>query len=255
MIEKVFIKNRKGLKMAIKLNISPERNKLVFLLHGLGARKEYPPHMLVMEEFFARKGFNVVNIDATDSINESESSEEGVSLTGYYEDLQDVIEWARLQDFFVQPFALAGQSLGAQAVVLYASRFPSAVDFLLPVSFCFVDGKEELKHNKRTQAILQQGFYDQVSKSTGRVLRIGRKYIDEIARYNFADFVANITAKTEIIVGDEDNEWHKENCRHLYRLLNCEKNIQILAGVPHDLANTLETKDIFEKALENLNLE
>lgn len=79
---KIFIKNRNGLKMSLKLNTSPDRNKLVFLEHGLGARKEYP-HMQVMEDVFAEYGYNVVNIDATNSLNESECSHEGITFTGH----------------------------------------------------------------------------------------------------------------------------------------------------------------------------
>ena len=76
MLEIKNIKNRKGLNMAVRINWSPERNKCVFLEHGLGARKEYP-HMLVLEEVFAEYGYNVINLDATDSLNESESSAGG----------------------------------------------------------------------------------------------------------------------------------------------------------------------------------
>ena len=45
----MYITNRNGLKMAVRLNIDKDRNKLAFLEHKLGARKEYP-HMLVLED-------------------------------------------------------------------------------------------------------------------------------------------------------------------------------------------------------------
>ncbi len=78
-MKEFFIENRKGLKMALRVTINEKNDKLVFLLHGIGARKEYP-HMLVLEEEFAKHGFNVVNIDATDSLNASESSRGGGDL-------------------------------------------------------------------------------------------------------------------------------------------------------------------------------
>ena len=74
--DNIFIENRKGLKMALRVTTDENNDKLAFLQHGLGARKEYP-HMLVLEQEFAKHGFNVVNIDATDSLNESESSRGG----------------------------------------------------------------------------------------------------------------------------------------------------------------------------------
>lgn len=44
MIKTISLTNRKGLKMAVRLNINDKNTKLVFLEHGLGARKEYPPY-------------------------------------------------------------------------------------------------------------------------------------------------------------------------------------------------------------------
>ena len=35
----IYIRNRQNVKMAVKLNVSPERKKCAFLEHGLGARK------------------------------------------------------------------------------------------------------------------------------------------------------------------------------------------------------------------------
>ncbi len=59
MVKEIFIKIRKGLKMSVRLNLDSNRNKLAFLEYGLGARNDYP-HMLVLEEFFSKYGYNVV---------------------------------------------------------------------------------------------------------------------------------------------------------------------------------------------------
>lgn len=251
MEEIITIKNRKGLSLSIKLNISPERNKLIFLEHGLGARKDYP-HMKVIEDVFASHGFNVVNIDATNSNNDSQHSPDGITFTGHYEDLEDVINWAKNKNFYVEPFALAGHSLGAQSVVLYASRYQEKVDLLLPISFCWIDGKQEISVNKRTKIILEQGYFEQVSKSTGRKIVIKKNYLDDMATYDFSKFAKNITADTFLIIGAMDSDWHKQNTQSLYNLLNCKKQLNILENVPHDLANTPQTKQTFSQTLTNI---
>ncbi len=251
MVKEIFIENRKGLKMAVRLNLDNNRNKLVFLEHGLGARKEYP-HMLVLEEFFAKNGYNVVNLDATNSLNASDSSAEGITFTGHYQDLEDVIAWAKTQSFYTEPFALAGQSLGAEAIILYASQYPEKVSIVVSAAFPWLDGKIEVKVNKRTESILRQGFYDQISKSTGRVLRIYKNYLDDVSKYNLTDIVKNITAQTYLIVGMKDSEYHIDNNKKLFELLNCPKHLDMLPDVPHDLANTPETKATFEKALTKI---
>ncbi len=250
-MNKVFIKNRKGLKIALRISTFPDNKKLAFLLHGQGSRKEYP-HMLVMEEMFLKNGFNVINIDATNSLNESDSSPDGITFTGHYEDLEDTIAWAKTQDFYVEPFALAGQSLGAQAVIYYAIKHPKDTNFVISCALPWLDGKIEIKQNKRTPSIIEKGFYDQVSKSTGKVLRIFKNYLDDFDKYNFVPLIKNITADTHIICGLQDTQYHIENNKTLYDLLTCKKSLQLLPNVPHDLANTPETKEVFTEALEKI---
>ena len=249
MIKEIFVENSLGLKMAVRLNIDKQRDKLVFLVHGLGARKEYP-HMLVLEETFAKNGYNVVNFDACDSNNASEKSSDGITFSGHYRDLKDVIEWAKTQDFYSEPFALAGQSMGAVACVLYSAENTEKVDLLLTANFSWLDGKTEADLNKRKDIIAKQGYYEQVSKSTGKSFLIKQNYLDDLKKYNLENKIKNIKAKTYILSGTADSEYHQNNSKKLFELLTCPKEIYLLPNVPHDLANTPETKVTFENALQ-----
>ncbi len=226
----IYIKNRQNVKMAVKLNVSPERKKCAFLEHGLSARKEYP-HMKVLEEYFAKNGYNVVNIDATNSLNESGKTKDGITFTGHYQDLEDVIEWAKTQDFYKEPFALAGQSLGASASLLFAGTYPQKVNLLILAAFPWLDGEKDALQNKRRKDILEKGYYDQLSKSTGKVLRIYKNYLDDLAKWNLAPYAENIVANTFIVTGTEDSEWHKDNAQQLFNILNCKKELTFLPGV------------------------
>ena len=251
MVKKIFIQNRKGLKLAINLSISEDNDKLIFLLHGLGARKDYP-HMKVMEDIFFESGYNVVNIDATNSNNESDKSEEGITFTGHYNDLEDVISWAKTQSFYKEPFALAGQSMGAVACTLYASKNPDIVNSLTLANFSWIDGKIESQNNRRRKEILEKGYYIQTSKSTGKSFVIKQNYLDDLRQYNLTDDIKQIKAKTSVIIGLADSEYHINNGHVLYNLLTCPKQLVELPGVPHDLANTPEDKAKFESALRKI---
>lgn len=245
----VLVKNRKGLNLSIKLNVEKNRDKLAFLLHGLGARKDYP-HMVVMEKTFAEHGYNVVNIDATNSNNDSDKSVDGITFTGHYNDLEDVIEWAKTQPFFKHPFTLAGQSMGAVACVLYASKFPNDVQSLLTANFSWIDGKIESQNNRRRDIILKQGHYEQVSKSTGKAFKIGKNYLDDLENYDLSTCVDKITADTILVVGMADSQYHIQNNEILFKNLKCRKQMIKLDGVPHDLANTPEDRAKFESAMQ-----
>ena len=250
MIKHVFIMNRKGLKMSIRLRINNENKKLVFLEHGLSSRKEYP-HMRVLEDVFFEFGYNVINMDATNSINESESSDEGITTTGHYEDLVDVIEWAKTQDFYKEPFALAGQSLGAISVVRYSGEYPDKVNLLIPCAFPYYNYVEE-ELNDFAKEIIKNGYCDKISKSTGKVLRLKTAYVEDMKNLDISSQIKMISASTYVIVGSKDNEKHLKNSRYLYEMLNCKKEFHTLAGVPHDLANTLHDKEVFTKTLRDI---
>lgn len=255
MIEKKFITNRKGLKMSIRLNINANNTKLVFLEHGLSSRKEYP-HMQVLEEVFSEFGYNVVNMDATNSLNESESSEEGITTTGHYEDLVDVINWSMTQPFYKEPFALAGQSLGAISVVNYAGTYPNKVNLLIPCAFPYYKYVEE-ELNSYGKEIIKKGYCDKVSKSTGKVLRMKKAYVEDMKNLNLTSQIENIKAKTFVLIGSKDSEKHLRNSEFLYQNLNCKKEFHLLEDIPHDLANTPHDKELFtetlRKILSNLN--
>lgn len=250
MKQKIFIKNRKGLKICIQINTCENNSKLVFLEHGLSSRKEYP-HMQVLEEVFSEFGYNVVNIDATNSLNESESSSEGITTTSHYEDLVDVINWAKTQPFYKEPFALAGQSLGAISVVRYAGQYPNKINLLLPCAFPYYKYIEQ-ELNVFAQEIIKNGYYDKVSKSTGKVLRIKTAYLDDIKNLDITPQIENITANTYVVVGSKDNEKHLKNSKLLYQMLNCKKEFYLLNNIPHDLANTTHDKELFTKTIRDI---
>ena len=250
MIKNLFITNRKGLKMSIRLNINKENTKLVFLEHGLSSRKECP-HMQVLEDVFSEFGYNVINIDATNSINESESSDEGITITGHYEDLVDVIEWAKMQAFYKEPFALAGQSLGAISVVRYSGQYPDKVNLLIPCAFPYYNYIEE-ELNDLAKEVIKNGYCDKISKSTGKVLRLKTAYIEDMKKLDISPQIKSITANTYVIVGSKDNEKHKKNSRYLYQTLNCKKEFYLLEDISHDLANNPHDKELFTKTLRDI---
>lgn len=250
-MQKIFIENRHGFKMAVRLIVNDSNSKLVFLEHGLSARKEYP-HMLVLEEMFVKHGYNVINIDATNSLNESESSENGITVSGHYEDLVDVVNWAKLQNFYTEPFALAGQSLGALSVVHYAGEYPEMVDTLVACAFPYINGKIKLEADPIASEIIKNGYFNKVSKSTGRTLVMKTTWVEDLKTMDLTPYIRNITARTYVVIGSNDSESHLENSKRLFELLDCQKSYLELEGIPHDLANNKRDKELFTKTIDEI---
>ena len=95
-MKKVVIQNRKGENVVLIINETENQKGLAFVMHGLGGFKEQL-HIQAMAESFAEKGYTTVRFDTTNSSGESEGKLELATLTTYYEDLEDVIVWARQQ--------------------------------------------------------------------------------------------------------------------------------------------------------------
>lgn len=186
------------------------------------------------------------------SLNSSESSPSGITFTGHYNDLVDVIAWARGQDWFMSPFALAGQSMGAASVLLYAENYPDDVDLLLLISFPWLSGQSKIIQDNDPQKLRdwkETGYWDKVSKSRGRTLRMPYGFMEDLCRQDLAANAANITAKTILMIGDQENKRRLVDNQKLLDLLECEKTFILLPNMPHVVAKAPENAKTYREAL------
>ena len=115
-MSKIFIRNRSSRNISVFLEKAEEQRGLVFIMHGLGGFKEQP-HIRTYAQVFKQNNFSVITFDTINSVGESGGEMAEATLTNYYEDLEDVIAWAKTQDFFQEPFVLAGHSLGSFCIL------------------------------------------------------------------------------------------------------------------------------------------
>ncbi len=147
MQKKFEIKNIYGLKIVGNIS-KPENPKgLAFLIHGLGGFIN-KPDMLSLVKTLTNNNFIVVSFDTTNSFGESEGMYEEATMQKHYEDLVDVIAWAKKQDWYVKPFVLAGHSLGGYAVARYAEEYPSEVKGVFPFALV-VAGQYSYEANEK----------------------------------------------------------------------------------------------------------
>lgn len=92
--QKIFIKNRKKQNVSVVVETLKKQQGLVFVMHGLGGFKEQD-HIKTFADAFKEEGFTVVRFDTTNTFGESDGNYEDATTTNYYEDLEDVISWAK----------------------------------------------------------------------------------------------------------------------------------------------------------------
>jgi pimeloyl-ACP methyl ester carboxylesterase len=221
-------------------------------MHGLGGFKEQK-HIQVFKAAFQERGFTTVLFDTTNTYGESEGKYEEATTTNYYEDLEDVIAWAKGQSWYREPFALAGHSLGGISTALYAERHPHEVLALAPVS-TVVSAKlrieayekydpEELEEWKRT------GWRVSESESKpGLIKRLPWSHMDDRAGYDLLPDAGKLTMPVLLIVGSEDTGTPPEHQQVLFDAAAGPKEIHVIKGAPHtfrDPKHLAEIKQIF----------
>ncbi len=126
-------RNRHGLKVFVKVITPPEVRGSAYLAHGFSDVHD-AAHMRAMTAAFVRAGFRVIVWDATHSWGRSEGERERATFYYHHEDLEDVIEWSRSQDWYEPEFLVAGHSLGGLMAGAYAAAHPKQVAGLVLVS-------------------------------------------------------------------------------------------------------------------------
>jgi pimeloyl-ACP methyl ester carboxylesterase len=221
-------------------------------MHGLGGFKEQD-HIRVMAEAFEEKGFTVIRFDTTNTLGESEGSYEHATTTNYYEDLEDVIHWAKTREWYREPFALVGHSLGAMCVTLFAEKHPEVVLALAPISPA-VSGALRVEASDRNQAgeikkWKETGWRESESVSKpGFIKRLPWSHMVDGMKYVLIPEARNLVMPVLIIVGDHDDTTPPDHAKRLYDALPGMKEFHIIEDGPHtfrDPRQLLEIKTLF----------
>lgn len=253
MKEKLFIKNRKGQKMAVVVE-NEVGKELVFVMHGLGGDKEQL-HMQNFSRAFLDKGFIVVTFDTTNTFGESDGNYEDATITNYYEDLEDVIFWSKKQKWYKEKFFLIGHILGGICTLLYLIKYPKDVKAIAPIS-TVVSGQLSLESpgSKNWKEWKEKG-YKEWTGASGRQKKLPWSHYEDRLKYNILPYVKNIKIPVLMIVGEKDESTPVEHQRLLYDALETDKELHIIAGSEHtfrDEKHLKEIKEILNKWIERV---
>lgn len=249
---KFFIQNRKGIDLCVVVK-KPEESPhgIVFIEHGLSGNKE-EPHLQSIADTFYNNGFTVVVFDASNSTGESGHDKTGITFTGHYQDLKDVIEWAGQQSWYKEPFVLSGHSLGGMAVIYYAEKHPQKVRALIPVAPALSGKIFEFSRKQRSLHDFTEwkknGFYEKISNSNGRKLIVPINLLEDIKKYDCFNLCTNIKAPTVIIAGEKDESVPLNFIKDFYNQLKCRKELKVIANCPH----VVKTPDDLNALRQNL---
>ena len=111
-------------------------------------------------------------------------------------------------------------------MVRYAGQHSQKVNLLIPCAFPYHKYVEQ-ELNTFAKEIIKNGYFDKVSKSTGRILHMTSAYVEDLKNIDLTSQIRNVTAETYVLVGSKDNEKHLRNSKRLYQMLNCKKEFHL----------------------------
>jgi alpha/beta superfamily hydrolase len=250
-MQKIKIENRKEQNIAVIIEENPQATGLAFVMHGLGGFKEQP-HVAIMAKSFAEAGYTVVRFDTTNTLGESDGDYADATVTNYYQDLEDVVAWAKSQVWYQEPFCLAGHSLGAICVTLFAEKFSKSILGLAPTSIIlsqesFVGVVEDWRRDGYI------GSRDGYKINNVPLKQGGKLFEDDLQKYDVTLNINNLKMPVLLVAGSKD-ELLKQN-EIFYDKLMTEKELHIIKNAPHtfrEAEHLAELKNIFDNWLKKI---
>mgnify|MGYP001609558152 CR=1 FL=1 len=257
MEQKETIKNRKGQGVVVLIQKAEAQKGLAFVMHGLGGFKEQP-HIKIMAGAFYENGYTAVSFDTTNTFGESGGDYSDATITNYYEDLEDVIQWAESQDWFEKPFALAGHSLGGICTALFAEKYSEKVKALAPIS-TVVSGKlsMETKYERGiAEGWKRTGWLEEKSFSLpGIIKRLKWSHMEDRMKYDLLPMVKKLTMPVLLIVGERDQSTPLKHQKILFAALPGQKELHVINGSGHTFRkeeHLAELKKIFDSWIKTI---
>lgn len=246
-MEKLKIQNRKGQRVVVVVEVHPEQKGLSFVMHGLGGFKEQP-HIQTYAKTLKDNGYTVVTFDTTNTFGESDGKYEDATATNYYEDLEDVIEWTKTQEWYQEPFVLIGHSLGGICTAQYAERHPERVKAVAPTS-TVVSGAlslttydaDELEAWKKTGWLAKPS----ISKP-GVIKRLKWSHMEDRLRYDLLPDAHKLTMPVLLIVGENDENTPPEHQKLLFDAIPGPKELHVIKGAGHTFREQKHLEEIYQ---------
>lgn len=245
----LYIQNRHNLRIFVCVDVpeSKTAHGLAFIMPGLGSQHK-KPEFRSFAEIMNSFGYIVVSLDPTHSFGMSDGLYEDATFTNYREDLEDVIEWARIhldsivgRAVYSEPFVLVGHSLGGMSVAYIAERYPKKIKALAPLSMTIsgalsaeARGEDEMKKWK------DEGF--QFGKrSSGDQIRLKWSHMEDRFKYDMLQDAQKVSAPLLMIVGENDPVTPPRHQKLFFDTVSTsvdEKEIHIISGAGHELGKT-----------------
>lgn len=221
---KIFIKNKRGLKLAAVIEKPAVKQKCpcVILLHGFKGYKE-EDHYTSLAHFLLTKDIASVRFD-TSGFGESEGRfEKDYRFSNYVKDVESVYKYIMGGKWVdKQRIGVFGQSMGGMQAIVFAANNPSvkAVATVSPPDL--ISYKEIIK---RLGGVKKEKHIEIESSRMGGKISVPLEFFDDAEKWNMTKYVIKIKAPILIMLGLKDTAVLPERTRKVYYAANQPKQL------------------------------
>lgn len=204
MIEKIKIKNKKGLLLSAIIERPDKKGVFptILFLHGFKGYKEEATYVDLAERFL-KHGIASIRFDASGFGDSEGTLEDDYRFSNYIDDTEAVYEWLLKQDFVDdKKIGVVGQSMGGAQTILFTSNHPE-----IKVA-CAISPPNKIGTDDALGAIKDdwknKGYLQEMSSRYGKEIKIPYVYLEDATQYDFVEFVKKIHCPILIVLGEKD---------------------------------------------------
>ncbi|MBP9749772.1 MAG: alpha/beta fold hydrolase [Candidatus Pacebacteria bacterium] len=207
-------RNEHTLSAILEISSVP-RAPLAIVLHAGSSTKESPVTTALTEALRAR-GYTVLRFDAYDGLGESGGAYPSFTASRYLEDLEDALQWVRMQPWWYGDLLLAGHSVGGTVVVQYAAEHSDAVHRVLLFAPTLSGALLEKAYRQQDATMLLnwqvEGVRPVVHPLTGETHMQSYAFLEDVHQYDCMRVAPQLTMPVEVFCGTCDTITESEAC-------------------------------------------
>ncbi len=234
MEEKVFIKNSKGLKLALII-FSPDKNKkypAIIILNGfLGYKEELHPAELAKK--LVNNGFTAVRFDCSGSGESEGAFEKDYSMSNYLEDIKCVYEYVQKLEFVDKNrIGVLGYSLGGMMAIVFAAQHSEIKTCIAVSTPPTIFAANWLKMFLKDWRYIEF-FNREIPKATKKI-KLPVTLIMEANKFNVLNFIPKVNCPFLMILGLADELVSPDDSRKIFKKANQPKELIEIEGLGHE---------------------
>lgn len=226
-----IIKDRNNQEITVVCSNMSGAGGLAFIAHGLGGSSEQPL-IKVVSNGLVKAGYRTIRWDSSNRIG-GDGHILKESVKSYFEDLDDVINWASSQEWYKEPFVLVGHSLGALEALIYAEEHHTRVKALVTIG-AVISGKLTVINSLKPHVLgkLLKNYKGLKKTHTGTGIKPG--FAKELLKYDARKHSNNLTMPILMVVGEEDKTTPLKQQKAMFKKIpKGHKSLIVVPGAGH----------------------